>query len=286
MLDMMTIALFVLAVISLVVAAVAIGWISLVSSRLSALGRKVLASEDIGRVIQAADKTDSFESRLTGCKSKADESQNQLAELQTKLSEIAVKLGAFGQMMDRLTTDLTTTSEKTASFELRFDGFENDFREKLNQLLQFETKVNELASNLRSIEGKVNNNGSGLAQADRSIKALTDEIESLKEFQTTTEKTHRLLQAAFTDTRTSMPHEEGLSITSETARLEETLQEPEVEQVDEHEVEQVDEPEVEQVDEPEVEQVIEHEVQHEDEQEVEQEEAEDRKTPRTYRFDL
>lgn len=227
MLDMITIALFVLAFISLVVAAVALGWLSLVSKHLSVLGKRVLESEDIGRIIQAADKTASFESRLAGCQSKVDESQNQLAELQTKLSEIATKQGAADQMMDRHTTDLAKASDKMASFELRFDEFENNVGEKLNQLLQLETKVNELASKLESVEEIANNNGFGLAEADRSIKALTDEIESLNEFQTATKKTHSLIQAAFTDMRASMPLEEDLGITSEAAEPEETSQEPE-----------------------------------------------------------
>ena len=227
MLDMITIALFVLALISLVAAAVAIGWLSIVSKHLSALGKRVLESEDIGRIIQAADKTASFESRMTGCQSKADESQNQLAELQTRLSELASKQGPVEQMIDRHTADLAKASDKTASFELRFDEFENNVREKLNQLLELGTKVNELASKLESIEEIVNNNGSGLAEADRSIKALTDKIESLEKFRTATEKTHNLIQAAFTDMRASMPPEEGLGITSETAEPEETSHGPE-----------------------------------------------------------
>lgn len=227
MFDMITIALFVLALISVVVAVVAIGWLSIISSRLSTLGKKVLASEDIGRIIQAADKTESFESRMTGCQSKANESQNQLAEHDTKLSELAAKQGASEQMMDRHTADIAMASEKTASFELRFDEFKNNIGDKLNKLLEYETKINELATKLGSIEGKVNNNGAGLVEADRSIKALTDKIESLEKFQTTTEKTHSLIQAAFTDTRVSMPPEEALSITAETAKLEETSQEPE-----------------------------------------------------------
>jgi len=226
MVDTITIALFVLALISLVMAVVAIGWLSIVSKHLSGLGKRVLESEDIGRIIEAADKTVSFESRMTGCESKADESQNQLVEHQTKLSELAAKLGAAEQMMDRHTADLAKTSEKMASFELRFDEFENNVGDKLNKLLEYETKVNELATKLESVEEMVNNNGAGLAEADRSIKTLTDKIENLEEFQTATEKTHSLIQAAFTDMRASTPPEEGLGITSETAEPEETSQGP------------------------------------------------------------
>ncbi len=231
MLDMITIALFVLAFISLVVAVVAIGWLFIVSKRLSALGKRVLESQDIGRIIEAADNTASFESRMTGCQSKADENQNQLAEHVARLSELAAKQGATEQMMDRHTADLAKTSEKMASFELRFDEFENNVGEKLNQLLELEAKVNGLASKLESIEEMVNNNGSGLAEADRSIKALTDKTESLEKFRTATEKTHSLIRAAVTDMREIMPPEEGQGMTSEISEPEGTSQGPE----DEHE---------------------------------------------------
>jgi chromosome segregation ATPase len=227
MLDTITIALIFLALLSLMLAVVAIGWLSRVRKHLSALGMRVLESEDIGRVIQAADKTASFESRMTGCESKADESQNQLMEHETKLSELAAKLGATEQMMDTHTTDLAQISEKMASFELRFDEFDNNVGEKLNQLLEYETKVNELATKLKSVEGMVNNNRAGHAEADQNIQTLADEIEILRKFQTTVEKTHSLIQAAFTDMRASTLSEEGLGITSETAEPEEASQEPE-----------------------------------------------------------
>jgi chromosome segregation ATPase len=235
MLDIITIALFVLAFISLVVGAIAIAWLSIVSKHLSALGKRVLESEDIGRIIEAANKTESFESRITGCQSKADESQNQLAELQTKLSEIAAKQVAAGQMMERHTTDIAKISEKMASFELRFDEFENNAGEKLNQLLQLETKANELAAKLESIEHMANKNDADISEAGRNIKTLTDEIGSLKEFRTTTEKTHSLIQAAFTDTQAGMPPDESREIPPETDKFEKIWQEPLQESKDEEE---------------------------------------------------
>jgi chromosome segregation ATPase len=246
MIDMMTIALFVLVLISLITAAVANGWLSIVSKHLSALGKRVLESEDIGRIIQAADKTASFESRMTNCEGQADKSQNQLVEHETKLSELIAKQGTTEQMINKQAINLATASEKTASFELRFDEFENNVGDKLNKLLELETKVNELSNKLESVEEIMNNHGSGIAEADRSIKALTDKIESLERFQTATEKTHNLIRAAFTDMRAGISPEEVLGVTSETAKSEENPQEPE----DVHE------------------------------------EVEDQKTSKTYRFDL
>jgi len=227
MLDTITIALVFLALLSLVVAVVAIGWLSIVSKHLSSLGRRVLESEEIGRIIQAADKTASFESRMAGCENKADENQNQLVEHETKLSELAAKLGASEQMMDRHTADLAKASEKMASFELRFDEFENNVGEKLNQLLEHETKLNELAAKLESVEQMANKNEAGLAEANPSIKALADEIQSLKKFQTATEKARSLILDAFTDMRPGILPEEGLVTTPETAKPEETSQGPE-----------------------------------------------------------
>jgi len=213
MLDTTTIALVFVALLALVVAVVAIGWLSRVSKHLSELGRRVLESQDIGRIKEAANKTVSFESRMAGCEHKADETQNQLVEHETKLSELAAKLGASEQMI--------------ASFEARFNGFENNIGEKLNQLPEYETKVNELAAKLGSAEQMANKNEASLAEAIPSIKALADEIQTLQKFQTATEKAHSLIQAAFTDIRADIPHEDGLGATPETAKPEETSQEPE-----------------------------------------------------------
>ncbi len=227
MLDTITIALVSLALLALVVAVVAIGWLSRVSKYLSALGKRVLESEEIGRIIEAADKTVSFESRMAACENKADESQNQLVEHETRLSELAAKLGASEQMMDRHTADLAKASEKMASFELRFDEFENNVGEKLNQLLEHETKVNELATKLEAVEQMLGEHAAGLAEANGSMKVLADGIQSLEEFQTATEKTRTLILAAFNDMRASMPPEECLGTRVDTAEPEETSQGPE-----------------------------------------------------------
>lgn len=187
-----TITIVFLALLALAVAVVAIGWLLRVSKHLSELGRRVLESQDIGRIKEAANKTESFESRMAGCEHKADESQNQLAEHKTKLSELAATMGA--------------SEQKMASFEARFD---------------------ELAAKLESVEQMANKNEAGLAEAIPSIKALADEIQTLQKFQTATEKARSLILAAFTDMRASMPPEESLGTTPETAKPEEASQETE-----------------------------------------------------------
>jgi len=189
MFDTITIALVFLTLSALVAAVFAIGWLSKVRKHLSELGRRVLESQDIGRINEAANKILSFESRMAGCEQKADGSKNQLAEHKTKLSELADKLGA--------------SEQKTASFEARFD---------------------ELATKLESAEQMANKNEASLAEAIPSIKALADEIQNLQKFQTATEKVHSLIQSAFTDMQASMPPEEGLGTTPETAQPEEASQ--------------------------------------------------------------
>jgi chromosome segregation ATPase len=227
MLDMITLVLFILAFVSLVVAAIAIGWLSIVSKHLSALGKRVLESEDIGKVVQAADKTASFESRLSGCEKSTDEGKNQLVEHEAKLNELTDKQTSVQQIINRHAADLANTSEKMASFELRFNEFENNIGDKLNKLLEYETKVNELVSKLESVEQMVNRNESGLVETDGNIKSIRDEIDNLKKFQTSLEKTRSLILAAFTDMQETTPSEESLGITYETAKPEETSQEPE-----------------------------------------------------------
>jgi len=191
MFDTITIALF-LALIALASAVVAIGWLLRVSKHLSELGMRVLESQDIGRINEAAKKTESFESRMAGCEHKADESQNQLVEHKTKLSKLADKLGA--------------SEQKMVSFEVRFD---------------------ELATRLESVEQMANKNEAGLAEVIPSIKALADGIQTLQKFQTATEKARSLILDAFTDMQVSMPFEEGLGTTPETAKPEEAPQGPE-----------------------------------------------------------
>ena len=187
-----TITMVFLALLALAMAVIAIVWLSRVRKHLSELGIRVLESQDIGRIKEAANKTESFESRMAGCEHKADESQNQLGEYKTKLSELAAKLEA--------------SEQKMASFEVRFD---------------------ELATKLGSVEQMANKNEAGLAEAIPSIKALADEIQNLQKFQTATEKAHSLIQAAFTDIQASIPPEESLVTTPETAKPEETSQGPE-----------------------------------------------------------
>jgi chromosome segregation ATPase len=216
-----------LGLISLILAVVAIGWLSIVSKHLSSLGKRVLESEDIGRVIQAADKTGSFESRIAGCENKTNESQNKLAEHETKLNELIDKLGASEQMINRHAVDLANTSEKMASFEGRFNEFENNVGNKLNNLPELETKVNELVTKLESVEEVVNRNGAGIAEADRSLKTLTSEIQSLEKFQTSFEKTRNLILAAFTDMRAAVHPEEDQQVMSQTAKTEDISQGPE-----------------------------------------------------------
>lgn len=115
MIDSMTIALFVLALISFIFAISAIFWLSIISKHLSAL--------KAGKVTQASEKTASLESRITGCQKKADENRNQLAELQTRLNQVIAKLEIVEQTMDNYTAYIAKVSEKMASFELHFDEF-------------------------------------------------------------------------------------------------------------------------------------------------------------------
>jgi chromosome segregation ATPase len=87
-----------LALLALAATGFAIVWLSKVNKQLADLGRRVLESEDIGRIYEAADRTQTFESRLAGCERKAAEGQNQLAEFKTQLSELASRTGSVEQL--------------------------------------------------------------------------------------------------------------------------------------------------------------------------------------------
>jgi vacuolar-type H+-ATPase subunit I/STV1 len=158
MIGLITTSLFLLALLSLAAAGIAIGWLVKLRKHLSVLGQRVLESEDIGKILQAAEKVGFYESRITACQNKADECKKQGDEHETKL----------------------------------------------NQLVQLETKVKELTGRMQSVERIAGRNETDLAKADQNIKAMTDEIEILQKFQAVTEKTHSLIQAAFTSMGTGM----------------------------------------------------------------------------------
>ena len=207
MFDAITIVLMLLTLSAVGAAGYAVLFLSKVRRDLMDLGMRVLESQDVGKIKEAANKTDTFESRLAGSEQKlagfeqkAEESRNQFNEQKTRLDELAGKLGA--------------SEQKAGSFDARF---------------------NELSTKLESVEQKISKNENDLAQTVPNIKALADEIQNLKVFQKATEKTHNLIVDAFNDMQAGVPSNEGFvtqpkiptpeEVTSETSRPEETTPE-------------------------------------------------------------
>ena len=188
-----TIYFFALALISFALATISIVWLIKVRKHLSTLGKIVLEFEDIGRTIQAADKTESFESRIAGCESKADESQNKLVEYETATDEIASKVRQIEEIIKNHAVELANISEKAASFE----ELENNMVDKLNQT--------------------ANKNEAELAEVVTSVNALKDKIETLEKFSTVVQKTLSIIQAAFTDIHPGASTQEDMRVSSETA---------------------------------------------------------------------
>lgn len=185
MFDAITIVLGLLTLSAVGAAGFSVLYLSKVKKSLSELGMRVLESQDIGKIKDAANKTDSFESRLTGFEEKADESKNQLNENKTKLNELTEKLGA--------------SEQKITSFETRFE---------------------ELSTKLESAEQKTSKNENDLAQTVPNIKALADEIQNLKMFQTATEKVRGQILDAFNDMQAGTPAEQVLGTTPQEAQPE------------------------------------------------------------------
>jgi len=214
-----------LALFALVLAVAAIGWAVRLNKRLSGLGKRVLESTDTAKILAAADKATTLESRLTGCEDRTNQNQNQLSEHGNRLGELAANLDATGQTANRNQACLSEVSEKTASFEPRMGGCEDRAEQSKNQLLDHEMKVNELTGKLEAAETKVNElavrleaaeqkleeHTAGLAETNRSTSVLADEIRSFEEFQTATEKARSLILAAFNDMQTHMPPAEGFN---------------------------------------------------------------------------
>lgn len=174
MFNAITIVLMLLTLSAVGAAGYAILYLSKVKKDLMDLGMRVLESQDIGKIKEAANKTDTFESRLAGFEQKTEESKNQFSEQKTKLDELVGKIGA--------------SEQKVGSFDARF---------------------NELSTKLESVEQKTSKNENDLAQTVPNIKALADEIQNLKIFQAATEKTHNLIVDAFNDMQAGVPSNEG-----------------------------------------------------------------------------
>ena len=190
MFNTITIVLVFLTLSALGAAGFAISFLSKVKRNLSELGMRVLESQDIGKIKEAANKAGSLESRMAECEHKADENKNQIAENKTKVNEF--------------TNEITSSEQKITTFEGRFD---------------------ELATKLESVEQKANKNEDSLAQTVPNIKALADEIQNIKMFQTATEKIHSLIQTAFTDIQASVPPEEVPGTTPDVPEQEDAMPE-------------------------------------------------------------
>lgn len=166
-----------LTLVALAAAAVAVVWLRKMSNHVSDLGRRILESEDIEKIIKASERTMTFESRMT--------------EHETKLEELVSNGGKVAQVVDKHTADLSAASEKSASFEQT-----------------------------------TNKNGADIAENKERIKALTDEIQRLKEFQAATEKARGVILATFNDMQVA-PSEDSPMIVPQEPNPEETSQEPE-----------------------------------------------------------
>jgi chromosome segregation ATPase len=173
---------FALALVSFALAAISILWLFKIRKLLSTLGKRILEFDDAASAIPAADKTESFESRIDGC--------------ETTIDEVASKVRQVDEIIKKHAVELANTSEKVASFEHRFDDMENNVGDKLSQA--------------------ANRNQAGLAEVLTSVNALKDKIEDLEKFRTIVQKTHTIIQAAFADMRTSASAEKDPAASRQT----------------------------------------------------------------------
>jgi hypothetical protein len=227
--DMITIAFVFMTVLGFLVAMTTIGWLFILSKRLSALRSKVPEPESIQRMIQAVDRMKFLAARVTESENKADEYQNRLVELHTRDSEITARLRTAKQVIKENVAGFDEVSEKLSSLELRFDGIETGIRERLDQLPKNGTELNELASKFRTVEETVARNVASLAEvteANRGLEALEDKIRNLRKFQIVTQRAHALILAAFAETRANMLPRDGLETTPEATEPEAILLRP------------------------------------------------------------
>jgi chromosome segregation ATPase len=217
---------------ALAAAAVAIVWLTKISKQISDLGMRVLESADIKKIIEAAEKTATYESRMAGCENRTEQSEDKLSKHEISLGELGAKLEATEKTANTNGTGLAEASEKAASAESRIVGCESKTEQNENRLTELGTKINEFADRLEAVERKLEEHAAGLAEANQGMKVMTDEIQSLEEFQAATEKTRNIIIEAFNDTQASIPPvvEECPETNVDTTEPQETLQESEEEQ--------------------------------------------------------
>jgi len=194
-----------IAVCALLAGIAAIVWLSKLNKRMTGLGRRLLESEDVGKIKEAAQRAASFEARMVGCENIANQNQSQLEEHKTRLSELAEKAGTTEHTVNRNAAGLGEVSEKMATLESRMSEHESKAEQSQNQLVELESKVNELISKLGAIEQTLSEHTSALSDSSQSMKVLGDEVQSLEEFQAAAEKARSLILSAFDDMKSSMP---------------------------------------------------------------------------------
>lgn len=162
MLGLITTSLFLLALLSLAAAGIAIGWLVKLRKHLSVLGQRVLESEDIGKIIQAAEKVGFYESRITGCEGKTDESKkqiaehetklNQLVQLETKVKELAARMQSVERIAGRNEADLAKVDQNIKAM-----------MDEIEILQKFQTVTEKTHSLIQSAFADM---GTGMSSAD------------------------------------------------------------------------------------------------------------------------
>ncbi len=195
----------IVSVCALLAGVAAIGWMSKLSKRMTGLGRRLLESEDVGKIMEAAKKAASFDSRLAGCESTANQNQKRLDEHKAVLSELTANAEATQQMVKRNTAGLGEVSEKAVHFESRMAECENKADQSREQLIELEAKVNDIILRLGVVEQTLNGHTSAMEGSDRNIRTLENEVRSLEEFKAVAEKARSSILAAFQDMKANTP---------------------------------------------------------------------------------
>lgn len=99
---------------------------------------------------------------------------------------------------------ITEAVSKAETFESRIAGSERKAEDCQKQLAEQKTKLSELAAKAESAEQAGKKNETCLAELIPNVKALADEIQTIKKFQSATEKVHDLIRSALSDVQSSI----------------------------------------------------------------------------------
>jgi chromosome segregation ATPase len=175
--EMITIAIASLAALTFLLVLITIASLSRVKKRFSSIEIKSLELDEKHRLLEAADKITSFESKMDKLEELITESQNQLAGHESKLNDHAATFGKVSQMTDQHLAGFTKAADKITLIESRLDRLDNKISDNQNQLTGHDSKLNEHAAMFAKVSQMTGQHMAELSKATEKISSFESKLD-------------------------------------------------------------------------------------------------------------